>query len=118
MSSKENVKVMLDIFSAIEQRDEPRFLDLLSQLPRILVHPTPRHLTESCDARICTAIYRIWYYMPIARCTGRHRSLTVELHTVDSSKVQRGAQHGSPCNPPRLSKGWSRVLWLRARMKS
>jgi ketosteroid isomerase-like protein len=29
MSSKENVKVMLDIFSAIEQRDEPRFLDLL-----------------------------------------------------------------------------------------
>jgi ketosteroid isomerase-like protein len=39
MRIKENVKVMLDIFSAIEQRDERRFLDLVH--PDVEMHWPP-----------------------------------------------------------------------------
>ena len=54
--------------------------------------------------------------IPMSRCTGRHRFLTVARHVVCSRKP--GATHGAPCNRPRLSAGWSRASWRRARRRS
>ena len=85
MRSKENIKVMRDIFGAIERRDERRFLEL--------VHPD------------CAM-----HWPPSLPYGGTARGLQPE--------VQPGATHGVPCNRLRLSAGWSRALWRRARMRS